>query len=150
MKIRNYLSILLLISFTLSAEEVFPTLSYRTVAGCDPTKTLNSSTSSYDEGQCHSSWALSVAAALSDSHCRFHIKDGRNKLAKKQFSAQHLLECCHECRYIAKEACSGGNINTAILWIKDNGISVASEERGETQPASTKKGEVETQYSKCF
>ena len=126
-----------LVTLASAAADSYPTKSYRNTVGCDASKTYQKADSPpllYSEGQCHSSWALALAAALSDSHCRFHIKAKRYTLAKKLFSAQHLLECCHEARYIAQEPCLGGNIETAVNWVKDNGVLVSIQERVETQP----------------
>jgi len=63
---------ILLVLGSVEAGASFPNVSYRSELGCDATKTL-ANTKGYNEGSCHSSWALAVAAAISDSHCRFHV-----------------------------------------------------------------------------
>jgi cathepsin B len=53
----------------------------------------------YDQGNCKSSYAISVASAVSDRIC-IH-SDG---LEKPKLSAQHILACC----YICGSGCNGG------------------------------------------
>ncbi|XP_060875895.1 uncharacterized protein LOC132949133 [Metopolophium dirhodum] len=53
----------------------------------------------YDQGNCKSSYAISVASAISDRIC-IHS----NGTVKPKLSAQQILSCCYLCGY----GCSGG------------------------------------------
>lgn len=69
-----------------------------------------------DQGSCDSSWALAVAAAITDRICIADEDAGRNAPAGTVIGAEDLLECCTHCWNVGGDGCKGGSTADAWSW----------------------------------
>lgn len=72
-----------------------------------------------NQGQCGSCWAFSAAGALEGLA-------GLTKGVLKDFSPQQLVDCSTKAEY-GNEGCNGGEMNAAMWYVIDHGISTLSQ-----------------------
>lgn len=67
----------------------------------------------YNQGNCDSSYAISVASAVSDRIC-IHSNGTKNPI----MSAQHIISCCYLCGH----GCNGGSSSESWNFFRRHGF----------------------------
>jgi len=82
------------------------------------------------EGVCLASSAIVIASVATDAWCLDKIEGADKSLSRYEFSVDHILQCCRECRMMPSNTCLGGKLTSILDYMKTTGL-VRSKDRSD-------------------